>query len=314
MMRRRFVEVTGELLRTTDDVVAVLADISVATLAPLAPPDRLVNVGIREQAMIGVAAGLALEGFRPIVHSYAPFLVQRPYEQLKLDLGHQGVGAILVSIGASHDAAGEGRTHQAPEDVANLAALPGWTVHVPGHPDEVDRLLRAAAGRVDAVYIRLSARSNQQPHTDGLVRIRSASDSTATILAVGPMLAPVLEASGDLPVDVLYTSTPHPLDGSALADAVTTPAVIVAEPYLEGTSAHAVSSALAHRPHRLLSIGVGRVESRRYGSAADHDRLHGLDPRSLRTRITNFLHPRGARPEGRQSSGRPRGNVHSTGS
>ena len=88
--------------------------------------------------MIGVAAGLALEGYRPVAHSYTPFLVERPYEMLKLDLGHNDLGAVLVSIGASYDAAREGRTHQAPEDVALVAALPGWTIHVPGHVDEAE--------------------------------------------------------------------------------------------------------------------------------------------------------------------------------
>jgi transketolase len=131
-MRARFYRAAADALDRDERVALVLADIGVSEL-PRHP--RVFNVGIREQLMIGVAAGLAMEGYRPVAHSYTPFLVERPYEQVKLDLGHQDVGAILVSTGASYDAARAGRTHQAPEDVALLAALPGWTIHVPGHPD-----------------------------------------------------------------------------------------------------------------------------------------------------------------------------------
>ena len=137
---------------------------------PHGPHPRHFNVGSREQLMIGVAAGLALEGYRAVAHSYTPFLVERPYEQIKLDLGHQDLGAVLVSTGASYDAASAGRTHQAPEDVAALAALPGWTIHVPGHADEAERLFRHAIRGDDRVYIRLSEEMNPaRVDADGLV-------------------------------------------------------------------------------------------------------------------------------------------------
>jgi len=75
----------------------VLAEIGVASFEPAKRrhPERVVNVGIREQLMVGVASGLALTGFRPIIHTIASFAVERPYEQLKIDLGHQDVGAVV---------------------------------------------------------------------------------------------------------------------------------------------------------------------------------------------------------------------------
>src|SRR5437870_3164160 len=135
-MRERFVAAVESLMRTDERIVLVLAATSAERFAGLRArcPDRVIDVGIREQLAISVAAGLALSGLRPVVHAYAPFLVERPFEHLKLDLGHQGVGAVLVSIGASYDRASWGRTHQSPEDVALIRTLPGWALAVPGHP------------------------------------------------------------------------------------------------------------------------------------------------------------------------------------
>ena len=101
-MRERFYATAAELVERDERVAVVLADIGVGRMpeAQRAHGDRIINVGIREQLMVGVASGLALTGFRPIVHSYAPFVVERPFEMLKLDLGHIDVGAILVSVGA----------------------------------------------------------------------------------------------------------------------------------------------------------------------------------------------------------------------
>ena len=307
-MRTAFSQAASALLDEDPLAAVVLAEISADLFAKAAArhPERVLNVGIREQLMVSVAGGLALAGLRPIVHTYAPFLVERAFEQVKLDLAHQGGRAVLVSVGASYDAARAGRTHQAPEDVALMDALPGFAVQVPGHPDEVRGLLRGAVGVLDArsTYLRLSSESNRSalPVWPGLQVVRSGRE--AVVVAVGPMLSPVLDAVGDLDVTVAYATTVRPFDGEglrALASAAAAAAgtasvsgtaagtVVLVEPYLAGTSAHAVSEALAGRPHRLLSLGVPRAELRRYGTPADHAALFGLDAAGIRRSVTGFI-------------------------
>lgn len=131
-MRDRFVSVVTELLDTEPRVAIVLADITVdrfrASGACECHPLRVINVGIREQLMLNVAAGMALGGMRAIAHSFAPFLIERAFEQVKLAFSHQGIGGILVSCGASYDVAAYGRTHEAPEDVA-LMGDAAWVAH-----------------------------------------------------------------------------------------------------------------------------------------------------------------------------------------
>jgi transketolase len=293
-MRTIFASVASSLLDEDPLAAVVLAEISADLFAKAAArhPDRVLNVGIREQLMVSVGGGLALAGLRPIVHTYAPFLVERAFEQVKLDLSHQGARAVLVSIGASYDAARGGRTHQAPEDVALLDTVPGFAVQVPGHPDEVPGLLRGAMGVLDSgsTYLRLSTESNRSalPLWPGLQVVRPGRQ--AVVVAVGPMLSPVLDAVGDLDVAVAYTTTVRPFDGEGLrALAAASGVVVLVEPYLAGTSSFAVSQALAGRAHRLLSLGVGRTELRRYGTPAYHAALHGLDATGIRRSVMDFL-------------------------
>jgi transketolase len=288
-MRDTFVTTTTDLLDEDPRTALVLADISADAFVPAMRrhPDRVVNVGIREQLMTGVAGGLALTGLRPYVHSYAPFAVDRAYEQIKLDLGHQDVGAVLVSIGASYDAAAEGYTHQSPGDVSLLDTLEGWTVHVPGHRDEVPAVLRVAARHDDRVYVRLGEQENSRSYPDA-ARLRVIKRGGPLVVAVGPMLDPVLEATRDRDVTVAYTNTPRPIDVDGLR-ALAEGEVVLVEPYLAGTSAHLVQAALADLPHRELHLGVGRREIRHYGSWRDHARAHGLDAAGLRGSIDAFL-------------------------
>ncbi|UQA37484.1 transketolase [Streptomyces sp. HNA39] len=299
-MRDRFIATASELLEEEPRLAVVLADISADGFAPArrARPDRVINVGIREQLLIGAGAGMALTGMRPIMHTFASFLVERPFEQVKLDFGHQGVGGILVSAGGSYDWPAGGFTHMSPGDVALLDTLEGWTVHVPGHPDEAETLLRGAVDGDDRVYVRLSLQANREARPvggdGGFSVVREGRGGT--VVAVGPMLDNVLTATEGLDVSVLYATTVRPFDAAGLRRAVGTGAsagagadVVIVEPYLAGTSTARANEALMEVPHRVLGLGVGRAELRRYGQLDEHLAAHGLDAPGLRERITGFL-------------------------
>ncbi|MCW2931584.1 MAG: fas [Actinomycetia bacterium] len=299
IMRERFVAVASELLDRDDRLAVVTADLTAEqfTQARHRHPERVLNLGIREQLLIGVGGGLALAGMRPVVHSFSSFLIERPFEQIKLDLNHQGVGAILVSAGASYDIAAAGRTHQSPGDVALLSTLPDWTIHVPGHPDEAEAQLREAVQGDGLVYIRLSNQANKEPYGLGgspspgeLHPLRQGG--SATVVVVGPLADTVLDAVDGLDVTVLYAATIRPFDADGLRAAIAgqrEAAVILVEPYLAGTSTALVSACLSRIPHRILALGVPHEELRRYGSSAQHARSHGLDRNGIRQSITEFL-------------------------
>jgi transketolase len=287
-MRERFYDLAREALDEDERVAVVTAQIGTDSIGE---HPRHFDVGIREQLMIGVAAGLALEGYRPVAHSYTPFLVERPWEFLKLDLGHNDLGAVLVSTGASYDAARSGRTHQAPEDVALVAALPGWTIHVPGHAEELEALLRRSLAGDDRVYIRMSEEENHaRVDGGGFTVLRRGSPCAPLVVAVGPTLRPVLEATADRDLTLAYLATvrPFPHDGvrDALADGID---VVLVEPYQAGTSTAEIAVALRDRPHRVLALGVPNAEFRHYGTGEEHRAAHGLDAAGIARSLDEFL-------------------------
>ncbi|MHB1733406.1 transketolase family protein [Ferrimicrobium acidiphilum] len=292
-MREAFFDGIVEWMATDEKAIVVLADISAAGLreASHSFPGRILNVGIREQAAIGVAAGLSLEGFHPLVHTYAPFLIERPFEMIKDDLFHQGLVATLVSIGASYDEPGYGRTHQCPEDVALLDTLGPCTTLVPGHADEVAPLLQRAVSLDTVGYLRLSIAMNRRPIRNTTATMtRVVTGENGVVIAVGPMLDAVLDATEGMDVTVLYATTVRPFDAATLREvAGPTPKVVIVEPYLAGTSSPVVEKALSDLPHRILALGVNHPDLHRYGSYEDHDLAQGLDPAGISSAIRTFL-------------------------
>jgi transketolase len=292
-MRERAAAVACDLFRDDPRVAIVLAAISRLLFEPAMEldPRRSVNLGIMEQSMIGVAAGFAMEGFHPIAHSITPFLVERPYEQLKDDFALQGLGGTFISVGASYDYSAEGGTHHAPGDVGALLQIPGFEVLVPGHPDELERLLRATYANGRPTYLRASSAVNDRAmdvEPGRMAVVRRGVD--ATVVAVGPLLDRTLRAVSDLDVTVLYASSIEPFDARTLASVVgARPLVITVEPWYRGTTTATIVDALSGVPSRVVSIGVPKRFPTAYGTPAEHDVANGLDERGIRRQVDHAL-------------------------
>jgi len=288
--RTQFAHTAGDLVETDPSVALVYAEISGQFFGEVEArhPDRVINVGIREQLLVNVGAGLALTGMRPIVHTFGSFLVERAFEQVKLGFGHQDVGGVLVGSGGSFDIASAGRTHQVPGDVALMDTLPGVHIHAPSTSTEVDTILRTTVAGNGLHYVRVVGQTNGTSYTGrGFHVVRRGAG--ATVIALGPVLDDVLAAVEGRDVTVLYASTVRPFDSRGLRAALGTPDVVLVEPWLAGTSAHVVGDALRDVPHRLLALGVARDELRRYGTPADHIAARGLDAAGIRQSLDGFL-------------------------
>jgi transketolase len=297
-MRTQLAVTATDLLERDPRVAILLAEVSEDRFdrAMGVAPDRVVNVGIMEQTLVGAAAGFAMEGFLPIVHSMSAFLSERPFEQVKLDFGYQGLEGTLASIGASYDYGGEGATHHGPGDVGVVLTIPGAEVLVPGSAPEVDRLLRASYANGRLTYLRTSVAQNGDVFDVEPGRLEVLRNGTrATVLAVGPMLAPTAGACEGLDVTVAYVTSVRPFDEQGLgAIAGPRPLVIAVEPFYEGTILPQLTEAFGHVPSRFASIGVPRRFIHRYGTREEHDRELGLDPAGIRRRIVSFLEEPGA--------------------
>jgi transketolase len=299
--RERFAATTIDLVEDDPSVALVYAEISAGLFeaAEAAYPDRVVNVGIREQLMVNVGAGYALTGMRPVVHTIGSFLVERAFEQIKLGFVHQGVGGVLVGYGGSFDRSAAGRTHQSPADVALLDTLPDVRIHAPSTVAEVDAVLRDAVAGDGLHFVRLVEQANAQTHLEPGFHVLQRG-SSATVVALGPVLDDVLAATAGRDVTVLYAHSVRPFDAATLRAAVgraATADVLLVEPWLVGTSSHEVSGALSDLPHRVVPLGSRRTELRHYGTPQEHIAAHGMDAVGIRGTLDWVLRT-GGRPPG----------------
>lgn len=215
-MRKQFKDAVMDLIQEDKSIVMILGDVSVYLFKEFADmyPDHFYNMGICENTLISVSAGLAARGLTPFVHTIAPFVTERSYEQIKLDMCYNRLGVNIVSCGASFDYAWDGATHHAYTDLGILRLLPGMEVLQPGSAKEAIELIRQCYNNGNPSYIRLS----DNPHEIDLPVVLGKGNelinknSKLTVVTAGPILGNVYEAVCDMDVNLLYFNTISPID------------------------------------------------------------------------------------------------------
>jgi transketolase len=186
-------------------------------------------MGICENTLISVSAGLSAQGFCPFVHTIAPFITERSLEQIKLDMCYNEFGGNIISCGASFDYAWDGATHHAYTDLAILRLLPNMEVIQPGSVKELDVLIRSQYNNHRPTYFRLSDHPHNidMPVEFGKAVVLKNMDSPLTVMTAGPILGNVFEACRDLEVNLVYFNTIKPIDREMIRKFKDTEIVVV---------------------------------------------------------------------------------------
>ena len=290
-MRKKFVSTISDVIHQDESLVLLLGDIGVYGFRDLFTkfPDRVYNIGILEQSTISLAAGLSSRSLIPVVHTIAPFIVERAYEQIKNDFCYQSQGGNFVSVGASYDYPSSGPTHHCPADVGVLNTIPDMQTIIAGSANEFDSLFKECYDNSSPTYYRLSADSNEEDYP---VKFGKANvikqGSKGTVLAFGPTLSLVLEATKEMDVTVLYYTTIKPFDYNCLR-ANYNQKIYVVEPFYTGTVYKEIVEACHGRAIQINGTGVPNEFLHNYGTKKEHDIAIGFETSSLKNKINKFL-------------------------
>src|SRR3989344_1700681 len=162
-MRRGFVNALIELAQKDKDVLLITGDLGFNAFEPFIEkfPDQYINCGVAEQHMVGLAAGLALEGKKPYVYSIVPFLTFRALEQIRVDVCYQNVNVKLIGVGGGFSYGSLGCTHVVMEDMGVMRLLPNMTVLSPADILETESLLYKMYETQNPTYLRLTNAGKQ---------------------------------------------------------------------------------------------------------------------------------------------------------
>ena len=291
-MRKAMIKAVGDMIKNESDTSLFLVDIGVWAFRDILRdfPDRAMNIGIFEDGMVSLAAGMSLGGIVPTVYGISPFIVNRAMEQLKLDFAYQKLQGNFITTGASYDFSTLGYSHYCPEDIGTISMIPDFEFVAPGTASEFTKLFSETRRDGNPTYYRLSDHVNE---TEADVEFGKATvaktGSKATVIAVSTTLDIVLEACKDKDVSILYYTMLLPFDRQTLKEHYNCGKILLCEPHYEGTLAYEVYKTFEDKPIQLSCVGVKREILRKYGTKAENDVYSELTVDNISSTLCKLL-------------------------
>lgn len=298
-VRQQFADTMLAVGQEDQNLVVVVGDISHGILQPFAQacPGRFYNIGILEPTMMSMVAGMSRIGFHVVVHTIAPFLIERSFEQIKLDFVYHKLPGNIVTVGGAFDYSNLGCTHHCYGDFALLKTLPGVQITYPASLVEFDSLFRSAYANDSLTVYRVAGHQHGISFAAGDIRfgkgIRLHEGKDITIIATGAQLGTASDVrqklvSNGLDAEVIYIHTIRPLDEELIIDSVskTRHMVVIEEHMHSGGLGDDVLRVTRHIPSvKYLSAAILDQFVTGYGSYQDLCDSVGLNAEQIASRI-----------------------------
>jgi len=309
-VRKRCLDMVYELAKKDPRIVFIGSDLSPGLLQEMKDgmPERYYMEGVTEANVIGMAAGMAMDGYVPFVNTIATFITRRCYEQVALDLCLHHLPVRLIANGGGLVYAPLGPTHLAVEDLAIMRALPNMTVTAVADADEMTRLMEATLDWPHPIYIRLGkggdpivSRPENGFEIGKAIVMRSAETrDPVVIISCGVMTSRALEAADLLgekgvAVEVIHVHTIKPLDEKLIIErARRARSVFTLEEHtmIGGLGSAVIDTLVEHIGSKMplvQKLGLADEFAKNYGSQDDLLQLSGLQPHQVAGRIEQAL-------------------------
>jgi transketolase len=264
-------------------------------------PKQYINAGIAEQNMVGMAAGLARSGFKPIVYGLAAFIPVRVLEQIKLDVAHDQLPVIFIGDGAGFVYSHLGTSHQSTEDIACTRVIPDLSVYSPADAHELTACMKSAYQSNSAAYIRMGKSDQKMVHSSpvtsklgDLLSIKQVPDSTLAFIATGSLSSTALALANTQYPNASVWSAPFikPINKNQVIEICKQHQKIITfeeHSVLGGLGSTITEISSEHSPRHILRIGIEDRFSTHCGSYEYLLKEHGLDRNTIAYKIDQFL-------------------------
>lgn len=306
-MRVVFINTLIEEARHNKDIWLVIGDVGFGLVEPFQKefPNRFINVGIAEQNMIGVSAGLAIEGKTVFCYSLGSFGSARCYEQIRLDVCYRNTNVNIISGGGGLIFGYLGTTHHATEDISIMRALPNMIVLAPCSAVESKIATKAMVETVSPCYMSLSRAGDNIVHQtfppkfiwQGVSSILRNGFGKVTIIGCGGIMSEAVEASNILSksgidVEVISCLTIKPLDKYAIMHAAEKGIIFTVEEHnLDGGFGSAVAEVILDNGFKsqLVRIGIKNKFIEEVGTQSYLRKINGLDAESIANKVKEVI-------------------------